>query len=111
MTTPRRIMAFRLSSLGDVAMAYPVIKTLSETHPGLEILFVSRPFYAPIFEHLPSVRFIPADVDNTYKGWKGLYRLFKTLKKENPQLFADLHDVLRSKIIRTFFMPAVFPSR
>ncbi len=99
----KSILVFRFSSLGDVAMTYPVLKTLTETHPEIKIQLVSRPFFAPIFKHLPKIEFIPASVDTTYKGLPGLYKLFKDLKTGNLDLVADLHDVLRTKVLRNFF--------
>src|SRR5690606_19844457 len=37
------------------------------------------------------------------KGFAGIYRLYTDLKKLNIDYVADLHNVLRSKILRTFF--------
>jgi len=102
-------MAIRLSSLGDVAMVYPVLKVMEQNYPETEILLVSRPFFAPLFQNLKNVRFIPADVDKTYKGLKGLWKLFRELKKYQPEIFLDLHDVLRTKILRFFFRLSGIP--
>ena len=38
-----------------------------------------------------------------YKGITGLYRLYRELSAHNPDMFADLHDVLRTKVLRTLF--------
>jgi ADP-heptose:LPS heptosyltransferase len=100
---PDKILALRFSSLGDVAMTYPVLKTLTETNPGLEVYFVSRPFFKPIFRDLKQVEFIEADLDGRYKGFPGLLRLYKDLKKIRPGIVADLHDVLRTKVLRNLF--------
>ncbi len=99
----KKISVFRFSALGDVAMTYPVLKVLTETHPGVQVQLVSRPFFEPVFRHLKNVKFFPARVDKTYKGITGLYKLFKELKQENPDFIADLHDVLRTKVLRLFF--------
>jgi len=106
---PRRIMAVRLSSLGDVAMLYPVLKVMEQNYPDTEILLVSRPFFRPVFQDLRNVRFIPADVDKKYKGLRGLWKLFRELKKYQPEIFLDLHDVLRTKILRSLFRLSGIP--
>ena len=98
-----KLLAIRFSALGDVAMTVPVIDSLARRYPQHDFVFVSRPFVAPLFGRMPSnVRFIGVDVKQ-YPGLQGLYRLFKVLKKEAPDAVADLHDVLRTKVLRTFF--------
>jgi ADP-heptose:LPS heptosyltransferase len=48
------------------------------------------------------IHFIGIDL-KYYEGLKGLYQLFKVLKKEKFDLVIDLHDVLRSNVLRFFF--------
>ncbi len=96
-------MVFRFSAMGDVAMTVPVLKTLLDTNPELEIIMVSRSFFAPLFNGIPRLTFVGVDLKNQYKGVAGLYRLFKELKTFQPDYIADLHDVLRTKILRFFF--------
>ncbi len=89
--------------MGDVAMIVPVLRAALSQNPELDVLMVSRKFYAPLFKDLPNVKFIGVDLKNNYKGISGLYRLFRFLKKEQPQVIADFHDVLRTQILRSFF--------
>ena len=98
-----KLLVVRFSALGDVAMTVPVIDSLARRYPQHEFVFVSRPFVAPLFGQMPSnVRFMGVDVKQ-YPGLKGLYRLYRELKKEGFDAVADLHDVLRTKVLRTFF--------
>ena len=96
-------MVFRFSAMGDVAMTVPVISALLDTYDDLEIVMVSRSFFSPLFNDLPRVKFVGVDFKNDYKGLTGLYRLFRFLKKENPDAIADLHDVLRTKVLDFLF--------
>ncbi len=100
--TPRKIAVLRFSALGDVAMTVPVLKTFADTYPDKKIYFVSRPFFEPVFKQIPWLTYIPADVDNHYKGLHGLWALSREIKRINPDVVLDLHDVLRTKIIRRF---------
>ena len=43
------------------------------------------------------------DTKKEYKGIKGVFSLFKELKKEKYNAVADLHDVLRSKLLSLLF--------
>ena len=89
--------------MGDVAMTVPVLRALVAQHPEVKITVVSRVFYKPIFKNIPNVNFFSAHVHHRHKGLLGLFRLYKDLKSKGVTEFADLHNVLRSKIIRTLF--------
>ncbi len=93
----------RLSAMGDVAMTVPVLRALAEQHPAIKITVISRPFFKPFFEGIPNVSFFAFDEKTRHKGFAGLLRLFQDLKKLEIDAFADLHNVLRSKVIRTLF--------
>lgn len=94
----------RFSAVGDIAMTLPVLYPLAEKYPNHRFVFVSRPRFKQFFINCPkNLEFREADPNN-YKGLRGLYRLYKELKAEYaPDAFADLHNVLRTKILRLFF--------
>jgi ADP-heptose:LPS heptosyltransferase len=93
----------RLSAMGDVAMTVPVLRALVKQHPQVKLTVVSRPFFKPFFEGIPNLTFFAFDENEKHKGLPGLMRLFQDLKRLDIDAFADLHNVLRSKIVRTFF--------
>lgn len=97
------ILVIRLSAMGDVAMTVPVIRAFTEQHPTVKITFLSKAFLKPLFDDIENVTFYAADVNNEHKGVFGLHKLFKELKQLNITHIADLHNVLRSKILRSFF--------
>jgi ADP-heptose:LPS heptosyltransferase len=89
--------------MGDVAMTVPVLRALVLQHPEVKITVVSRPFFQPFFEGIPNVNFFGVDLKERHKGFFGLFRLFSDLRKLDIDLVADLHNVLRSKVVRTLF--------
>ncbi|RTY99116.1 lipopolysaccharide heptosyltransferase family protein [Flavobacterium sp. RSP49] len=93
----------RLSAMGDVAMTVPVLRAFVNQHPNVKITVISRPFFEPFFEGIPNLSFFAFDEKVRHKGVAGLLRLFQDLKGLNNDAFADLHNVLRSKIIRNLF--------
>ena len=97
------ILCIRFSAMGDVAMTVPVLMALTRRYPNLEITVVSKPFFKPFFEPLERVHFFEADVKNTYKGAVGLYKLYKALRPKRFTAIADLHNVIRSNVLRSFF--------
>ncbi|MDF2383890.1 glycosyltransferase family 9 protein [Nostoc ellipsosporum NOK] len=103
MTVPRHILVFRFSALGDIAMTVPVLRCLLQQHAGLEVTIVSVPFVKPLFDNIPRLHFIGADIRGQYNGIHGLWRLSRQLKKDVAyDAVADLHDVLRTKLLRQF---------
>lgn len=103
--TKSHILVIRLSAMGDCAMAVPVLLRLIDNYPEVNITVVTKSFFVPIFKTLPSenVQIIGADTKNKHKGLFGILKLGRQLKKMEVDQIADLHDVLRSKIIRTQF--------
>lgn len=109
-TKMAHILAIRFSSLGDIAMAVPVVYSFAKRYPQHEITLLSRCLAAPLFETLPqNVHFIGVNL-NDYKGMMGLHRLFTELRKQQFDAVADLHDVLRTKYICTAFRMIGIPT-
>lgn len=99
----QHIGVIRLSAMGDVAMTVPVLRAFVEQNPNVKITIVSRPFFKPFFEGIPNINFFAVDVKERHKGFLGLLKLFSDLKSMNIDAVADLHNVLRSQILRTLF--------
>lgn len=103
------LIVFRFSAFGDVAMMLPVFRCLFQQYPNLKITLVTRAWMAPLFEEFPQLQLLPLETEKEHKGFKGLYRLFKTIKKLRPEGIADLHAVLRTHILRFFFFFSTLP--
>jgi ADP-heptose:LPS heptosyltransferase len=99
----QHIAVMRLSAMGDVAMTVPVLRAFVKQHPNVKLTVVSRPFFKPFFEGIPNLSFFAFDEKDRHKGFLGLVRLFRDLNQLKIDAFADLHNVLRSKVIRSFF--------
>lgn len=88
--------------MGDVAMTVPVLIHLLETYPKLKITVLTKPFFAHLFEHIERVNVVKAEVKIKHKGISGLWLLAKQLHKLDIDSVADLHNVLRSRILCGF---------
>ncbi|WP_294221471.1 glycosyltransferase family 9 protein [uncultured Chryseobacterium sp.] len=94
-----RILAYRFSAFGDVAMTAPVFREFLEQNPEVEIIMVSRKNFEGLFADIPNLTFKGVNLDE-YKGVFGLRRLANELVKEfHPDIVANLHDVIRTKIL------------
>lgn len=101
---PRNILVARFSALGDVCMAIPVVYGVCRANPNARLVFVTKPAVTGLFINPPSnLVVIGADVKNEYSGVNGLRRLFSELRQQyHIDAFADLHDVLRTRMIDIF---------
>ncbi len=100
----KRILAYRFSAFGDVAMTVPVCVEFLEQNPDVELVFVSRDNFKDLFDRHPRLKFHGVSFDD-YKGIFGIRQLTKDLiKTYNPDYVADLHDVIRTKMINTIFI-------
>ncbi|MEL0651824.1 glycosyltransferase family 9 protein [Algibacter sp. TI.3.09] len=104
MVKPKQhILVIRLSAMGDVAMTVPVLRALIKKYPDVKITVLTREFFAPFFRDLPNVTVFPAEVKKRHKGILGLWKLSNELKVFKIDAIADLHNVLRSQILKLFF--------
>ncbi len=99
----KHIAVIRMSAMGDVAMTVPVIRAFVSQNKAVKITVVSRPFFKPFFDGISNVDFFAVDVKERHKGFLGLLKLYADLQQLNIDAVADLHNVLRSQIIRTLF--------
>lgn len=88
--------------MGDVAMTVPVLMQLLDTYPKLKITVLTKPFFANLFEHIEGINVVKAEVKTKHKGISGLWLLAKQLHKLDIDSIADLHNVLRSRILCGF---------
>ncbi|WP_417858142.1 glycosyltransferase family 9 protein [Xanthomarina gelatinilytica] len=108
MPSTKHILVIRLSAMGDVAMTVPVLKAFTTQYPEVKLTVLTREFFTPFFRDLENVSVFPADLKGTHKGVLGLYKLSKELKKLNIDAIADLHNVLRTNILKCFFLGKPF---
>lgn len=99
----QHLLVIRLSAMGDVAMTVPVLIALTQKYPYLKITVLTKPFFEPIFAQIPNVTVHKAEVKGRHKGVLGLWKLYKELKPTGINSVADLHNVLRSSILKRFF--------
>lgn len=93
-------------------MLLPVVRSMREQHPEVQLSVLSQPFARPFFEAIEGVHFIEAEIHNRHKGILGLWRLARKLEKENSfTAIADVHSVLRSWLLTFFLCLLHFPRK
>lgn len=99
----RTVMLARFSALGDIALTIPALYEACRHNPGVRFVMVTRRHPATMFIGAPSNLTVEGlDLDE-WKGIGGMRRLTATLRRRySPDVFIDLHDVLRTRLMRFF---------
>lgn len=103
MPNQKHILVIRLSAMGDVAMTVPILRIFREQYPDVKLTIVTRAHFAPMFSGIEGATVYAPDLKGKHKGVLGLWKLSRELKKLQFNAVADLHNVLRSKILKFFF--------
>ena len=102
--TLNKILVIRMSALGDVAMVIPVLYPICYSYPDKEFVLITSPLASQLYIDRPkNLKVKPVDTKKNFKGLKGIFSLFRELKNEKFDAIADLHDVLRSKVLSFMF--------
>ena len=84
-------------------MTAVVIREFLQQNPDVEIVMVSRANFSDLFQGIEHLKFKGVNLDD-YKGFFGMRKLASDLTQEfKPDYIADLHDVIRTKILNKIF--------
>ncbi len=86
--------------MGDVAMVHHALRALRVNYPDLKISVLTRPLFKPLFDGL-NVEFVDVDLNGRHKGFMGIARLAKEIAALGIDAVADLHSVLRTRVLTT----------
>lgn len=88
-----KVLIIRFSSIGDIVLTTPVLRCLKTQMPNVEIHYCSKIGFKSIIEHNPYI-------SKTFYYNKNLSELIDELKNENYDLVIDLHNNLRTLILK-----------
>ena len=94
--------------MGDVAISIPVLFAFTQSYPEIKITILTKKQFTPLFRDITTARIIPADFDKKHKGFFGLYKLSRQIKKLKIDAVVDLHNVLRTNILKYFLLGIEF---
>ncbi|MCQ2228449.1 MAG: glycosyltransferase family 9 protein [Bacteroidales bacterium] len=98
----KRVLIIRLTAMGDVAMTSPVVSAACRKYKDVQFDVLSEPFFEPFFETHENLHFIGTNIRKSGEGVRGLWKLYRKLAQNHYDVVIDLHNVLRTKILRTF---------
>ena len=89
-----KILILRFSSIGDIVLTTPVIRTLKTQLADSEIHYATKHSFSSILEENPYV-------DKIHRLGDSLNDLIRNLRMERFDLIIDLHNNLRTRIIKS----------
>lgn len=89
----KKILILRFSSIGDIVLTTPVIRSLKKQLAGAEVHYCTKVAFAGMLENNPYV-------DKVHQLEGTLDELVKQLKAEEFDVIIDLHNNLRTRIIK-----------
>lgn len=89
-----KVLIIRFSSIGDIVLTTPVIRTVKTQVDDAEVHFVTKPQFAAMLQSNPYV-------DKVHVLSGSLMDLVRALRKEKFDFVIDLHHNLRTSIIKT----------
>lgn len=98
------LLVIRTSSMGDVILTLPLLRAFASSWPGEEMVFVTKRPFDVFISGIPGIKVFLSEHHGRHRGMRGVFRVYADLRKEyNITAVADLHDVLRSKLLRFLF--------
>jgi len=88
-----KFLIIRFSSIGDIVLTTPVIRCLKQQYPEAEVHYVTKKSYKTLLENNPYI-------DKVFTLEKSLNDLANQLKSEHYDYVIDLHNNLRTRIIK-----------
>lgn len=88
-----KILIIRFSSIGDIVLTSPIPRLLKKKLPNSKIHFLTKKIYSDIYSN-------NIYLNKLYLFDNNLFQLIKELKKNNYDLIIDLHNNMRSILLR-----------
>jgi ADP-heptose:LPS heptosyltransferase len=88
-----KFLILRFSSIGDIVLTTPVIRCLKQQYPEAEVHYATKKSYQSLLENNPYI-------DKVFVLENGLNELVKFLQSERYDYVIDLHNNLRTSIIK-----------
>ena len=89
-----KILILRFSSIGDIVLTTPVIRTLKQQIPDAEVHYATKAQYEPLLQENPYI-------DRLHLLGDKMSLLIKAMRKEQFDCIVDLHKNLRTLHIKS----------
>lgn len=95
---PRHLLVIRTSAMGDVAMLPHALRALKEAYPEVKVTVATKSLFHPFSKGWMSI--LDIETRRTHRGIRGAIRFAREAAELKIDAVADMHNVLRSKMVR-----------
>jgi heptosyltransferase-2 len=96
----KKIMVRSTNWVGDAVMTTPAMGALRAAFPDAEIVVVANPLVAELFTHHPYCnRVLVYDTKGPHKGFRGLWRFSRVLRRERFDLAILLQNAIEAALM------------
>jgi heptosyltransferase I len=92
---PQKICIIRLSALGDVTHAVPVLRAIQDQWPDTRVTWITSPLEHKLLSLIDGVRFVVVD---KRAGWRGYWRLWRQLAAERFDVTLQMQTSARANL-------------
>ena len=103
--TPAKILVIRLSAIGDILLATPLLRCLRRRFPHAQIDFVVKSAFADLLRHHPALNHL-YEVEPS-AGRAGLRALGERLRLQHYDVVVDIHKNFRSAYLTRAARPGM----
>jgi lipopolysaccharide heptosyltransferase II len=93
-----KILIIRLSSIGDIILTTPLLRSIRKTYPNASITYITKKQYASLLADSPYINKLIA-FDKS-EGFRGLRKIKRNLRSQHFDAFLDIHKNWRSRFLR-----------
>lgn len=91
----KKVLILRFSSIGDIVLTTPVVRALKTQISNVEVHYATKQQFVGVLEHNPHITRLHALQKN-----QSLSSFAHTLKQEHFDFVVDLHNNLRTRLIK-----------
>jgi heptosyltransferase I len=101
---PESLCILRLSAVGDVCHALPVVRTIQQTWPHTRLTWIIGKTEAGLVNNIPGIEFVVFDKS---LGWRGYLEVRKHLMRRRFDALLHMQMSLRSSLINRLVKTAI----
>lgn len=105
----KHLLVIRSSAMGDVAMTVPVLLAFRAQYPEVKITLLTQSVFEPFFSQISNLEVKFFETKAKHNGILGLQQLAEEIKQESIDAIADLHNVLRTKVLKSLLVFTSIP--
>lgn len=100
----KKILMIKFIAIGDLVVTLPTLRAIKKSYPKSHLAILVTPRVKEVVEGCPYLdKIIYYDILGKDRGWKGLFRIIRKIRRENFDLVIDLEQYYRITSLISYF--------